>query len=42
MEIQTMMIGLWIDDIRDSPSMNPIGVANMRAIVQKNGWKEVG
>ena len=22
-------------------SMNPIGVANMRAIIQKNGWQEV-
>lgn len=22
-------------------SMNPVGVANMRAIVQKNGWTEV-
>lgn len=22
-------------------SANPIGVANMRAIIQKNGWKEV-
>lgn len=22
-------------------SMNPVGVANMRAIIQKNGWKEV-
>lgn len=22
-------------------SMNPIGVQNMRAIIQKNGWKEV-
>lgn len=113
MEIQTMMIGLWIDDIRDSPqfiykntnvkwmrvrsvneakyyiqymesierpydlistdhdageyaqyggdyvklldwfeetgrnypihihSMNVVGVANMRAIIQKNGWREV-
>ena len=113
MEIQTMMIGLWIDDIRDYPqfiykntnvkwmrvrsvneakyyiqymesierpydlistdhdageyaqyggdyiklldwleetgrnypihihSMNVVGVANMRAIIQKNGWREV-
>ena len=22
-------------------SMNPVGVQNMRAIIQKNGWKEV-
>ena len=22
-------------------SMNPVGVANMRAIMKKNGWKEV-
>ena len=22
-------------------SMNPVGVANMRVIIQKNGWKEV-
>lgn len=22
-------------------SMNPVGVANMRAIIQANGWKEV-
>jgi hypothetical protein len=22
-------------------SMNPVGVANMRAIIQKNGWREV-
>lgn len=22
-------------------SMNPVGVANMRAIIQKNGWQEV-
>ena len=22
-------------------SMNPVGVANMRAIIQKNGWTEV-
>ena len=22
-------------------SMNPVGVINMRAIIQKNGWKEV-
>lgn len=113
MEIQTMMIGLWIDDIRDFPqfiykntnvkwmrvrsvneakyyiqymesiecpydlistdhdagdyasdggdyiklldwleetgrnypirihSMNSVGVANMRAIIQRNGWEEV-
>ena len=41
MEIQTMMIGLWFDDIRDSLSMNVVGVANMRAIIQKNGWREV-
>lgn len=22
-------------------SMNPIGIQNMRAIIQKNGWKEI-
>ena len=22
-------------------SMNPVGVANMRAIIQRNGWKEI-
>lgn len=22
-------------------SMNPVGIANMRAIIQRNGWKEV-
>lgn len=22
-------------------SMNPVGVANMRRIIQKNGWKEI-
>lgn len=22
-------------------SMNPVGVANMRAIIEKNGWKEI-
>lgn len=22
-------------------SMNPVGVANMRAIIQKNGWEEI-
>jgi hypothetical protein len=22
-------------------SMNPVGVANMRAIIQRNGWKEL-
>ena len=22
-------------------SMNPVGVANMRQIIQKNGWKEI-
>lgn len=22
-------------------SMNPVGVQNMRAIIQKNGWKEI-
>ena len=22
-------------------SMNPVGVANMRAIIDKNGWKEI-
>lgn len=23
-------------------SMNPVGVQNMRAIIQHNGWKEIG
>lgn len=36
----------WIEKMgRNYPihihSMNPVGVANMRAIIQKNGWKEV-
>ena len=36
----------WLEAIgRNYPirihSMNPVGVANMRAIIQKNGWKEV-
>ena len=22
-------------------SMNPVGIQNMRAIIQRNGWKEV-
>lgn len=22
-------------------SMNPVGIANMRAIIQRNGWKEI-
>ena len=37
----------WMEynDINDIPihihSMNPVGVQNMRAIIQRNGWKEV-
>ena len=36
----------WLEETgRDYPirihSMNPVGVANMRAIIQRNGWKEV-
>lgn len=36
----------WLEEIgRSYPirihSMNPVGVANMRAIIQRNGWKEV-
>ena len=36
----------WLEEIgRSYPihihSMNPVGVANMRAIIQKNGWVEV-
>lgn len=36
----------WLEEIgRNYPihihSMNPVGVANMRAIIQKNGWVEV-
>jgi hypothetical protein len=36
----------WLEEThRDYPihihSMNPVGVANMRAIIQKNGWEEV-
>ena len=23
-------------------SMNPVGVANMRRIIERNGWKEIG
>lgn len=36
----------WLEETgRDYPirihSMNPVGVANMRAIIQRNGWKEI-
>lgn len=36
----------WLEEIgRSYPirihSMNPVGVANMRAVIQRNGWKEV-
>ena len=32
----------WLEDVSFSlHSMNPIGVANMRAIIERNGWKEV-
>ena len=36
----------WLEETgRDYPihihSMNPVGVANMRRIIQRNGWKEV-
>lgn len=36
----------WLEETgRDYPihihSMNPVGVANMRAIIQRNGWTEV-
>ena len=36
----------WLEETgRDYPirihSMNPVGVANMRSIIQKNGWREV-
>lgn len=36
----------WLEETgRDYPirihSMNSVGVANMRAIIQRNGWKEV-
>ena len=36
----------WLEETgRDYPirihSQNPVGVANMRAIIEKNGWKEV-
>lgn len=37
----------WLEETgRDYPirihSMNVVGVANMRAIIERNGWKEVG
>ena len=39
---------IWIDDVRVAPkgyvwckSMNPVGVENMRRIIERNGWKEV-
>lgn len=36
----------WLEETgRDYPirihSMNPVGVANMRAVIQRNGWKEI-
>lgn len=36
----------WLEETgRDYPirihSMNPVGVANMRRIIEKNGWKEI-
>lgn len=36
----------WLEDTsRNYPirihSMNPVGVANMRAIIERNGWEEV-
>ena len=36
----------WLEETgRDYPirihSMNPVGVANMRAIIKRNGWREV-
>ena len=36
----------WLEETgRDYPihihSMNPVGVANMRAIIQRNGWREI-
>ena len=36
----------WLEETgRDYPihihSMNPVGVANMRAIIERNGWEEV-
>lgn len=36
----------WLEETgRDYPirihSMNPVGVANMRAIIERNGWREV-
>ena len=36
----------WLEEIGHSypiriHSMNPVGVANMRAIIQRNGWKEL-
>ena len=36
----------WLESISQSypiriHSMNPVGVSNMRAIIRRNGWKEV-
>lgn len=36
----------WLEETgRDYPihihSMNPVGVANMRAIIKRNGWREI-
>lgn len=31
---------LWIDAIRIH-SQNVVGVQNMRAIIERNGWKEI-
>lgn len=32
----------WLEDVTFSlHSMNPVGVENMRRIIQRNGWKEI-
>ena len=28
-------------EVKSANSMNPIGVQNMKAIIQRNGWKEI-
>lgn len=31
---------IWVDDIRPTYE-NPVGVENMRRIIERNGWEEV-
>ena len=39
---QGVLWKVWLQDITFSlHSANPVGVANMRAIIERNGWKEI-